>query len=83
MVKNNSINNEEIISTKNFNHQDLSEQIKIEKEQSYKVWNRDNTTIPYLSILQRKKQSDYQADIAENMNGKKSLETSINTKDQK
>ena len=72
-----------LISTKNFNHQDLSEQIKIEKEQSYKVWNRDNTTIPYLSILQRKKQSDYQADIAENMNGKKSLETSVNTKDQK
>ena len=65
------------------NHQDLSEKIKIEKEQSYKVWNRDNTTIPYLSILQRKKQSDYQADIAENMNGKKSLETSVSTKDQK
>ena len=43
MVKNNSINNEEISSAKNLNHQDLSEEIKIEKEQSYDVWNRDNT----------------------------------------
>ena len=59
MVKNNSINNEEISSTKNLNHQDLSEEIEIEKEQSYDVWNRDNTTIPYLSGLQRRKQSDY------------------------
>ena len=47
MVKNNSINNEEISSTKNLNHQDLSEKIKIEKEQSYDVWNRDSITIPY------------------------------------
>ena len=31
MVKNNSINNEEISSTKNLNHQDLSEEIEIEK----------------------------------------------------
>ena len=68
MVKNNSIHNEEISSTKNCNHQDLSEKIKIKKEQSYDVWNRDNTTIPYLSRLQRMKQSDYQADIVENMN---------------
>ena len=72
MVKNNSINNEENSSAKNLNHQDLSEEIKIEKEQSYDVWNRDNTTIPYLSGLQRRKQSDYQADIVENMNRKKS-----------
>ena len=72
MVKNNSINNEEISSTKNLNHQDLSEEIEIEKEQSYDVWNRDNTTILYLSGLQRRKQSDYQADIVENMNKKKS-----------
>ena len=37
VVKNNSINNEEISSAKNLNHQDLSEEIKIEKEQSYDV----------------------------------------------
>ena len=73
MVKNNSINNEEISSAKNLNHQDLSEEIKIEKEQSYDVWNRGNTTIPYLSGLQRRKQSDYQADIVENMNRKEIL----------
>ena len=30
-------------------------------------------TIPYLSGLQRRKQTDYQADIVENMNGKKVL----------
>ena len=74
MVKNNSINNKEISSAKNLNHQDLSEEIKIEKEQSYDVWNRDNTTIPYLSGLHRRKQSDSQADTVENMNWKKSLE---------
>ena len=77
MVKNNSINNEEISSTKNLNHQDLSEEIEIEKEQSYDVWNRDYTTIPYLSGLQRRKQSDYQADIVENMNRKKNPEEPI------
>ena len=73
MVKNNSINNEAISSAQYLNHQDLSEEIKIEKEQSYDVWNRDNTTIPYLSGVQRRRQSDYQADIVENMNGKKIL----------
>ena len=71
VVKNNSINNKETSSAKNLNHQDLSEEIKKEKGQSYDVWNRDNTTILYLSGLQRRKQSDYQADIVENMNGKK------------
>ena len=49
-------------------------EIKIENEQSYDVWNRDNTTILYLSGLHRRKQSDYQADTVENMNWKKSLE---------
>ena len=73
VVKNNSMDNDKISSAKNLNHQDLSEEIEIEKEQSYDVWNRDNTTIPYLSGLQRRKQSDYQADIVENMNRKEIL----------
>ena len=47
VVKNNSINNKETSSAKNLNHQDLSEEIKKEKGQSYNVWNRDNTTILY------------------------------------
>ena len=53
------------------NNQDLSKEIKMENEQSYDVRNRDNTTIPYHSELQKRKHSDYQADTAESMDRKK------------
>ena len=69
---NNGINNEEISSAKTLDKQNLSKDIKMENEQSYDVRNRDNTTIPYHSELQKRKHSDYQADTAESMDRKKS-----------
>ena len=78
MNKNNSeqwngaFNNEEISSAKTFDNQDLSKEIKMENKQSYDVRNRDNTTIPYHSELQKRKHSDYQVDTAESMDRKKS-----------
>ena len=53
---NNGINNEEISSAKTLDNQNLSEEIKMENEQSYDVRKRDNTIISNHSELQRREQ---------------------------
>ena len=63
---NNGINNEEISSAKSLDNQNLSEEIKMENEQSYDVRKRDNTIISNHSELQRREQGFKDVELPSN-----------------